>query len=303
MKLEKTLVAGATKEVARQSRRLPTKAPELPPAQSKSPTLSSAATSRPAPHIPSILLEGDDLPTPPSVTGPGEKFVVAPAQTVEPPSSEPRDLPAAYGTQALFLAAREPHCLHASWDLTADQRDGYHSRTPDRRLVLRVSRESAAGAPALEVPLAPEATHRFIEVPLAGTRYASELGYYEAGGRWTTITTSNVAVTPPETVAEDKTARFATMAPEPLSPPAPAPVCGQSPPLPGPSPEPAPGPPNFSAQPLGGASPPAPMADAFPVASPVPAQCPPRSNLRFSRLRLSPRLRRFPPASPIPATS
>lgn len=50
------------------------------------------------------------------------------ANTVPPPSAPPADLlrtaavlPAAYGTDRLVLLARDPHCLYAYWDLSAER--------------------------------------------------------------------------------------------------------------------------------------------------------------------------------------
>src|SRR5258708_11859453 len=86
--------------------------------------------------IPQILLEGDE-PTQARVTGRGEKFalgVSSPSARVEALEGE---LPAAYGTGRLFLAARDPHSLYAHWDLTAEQQRGHAALAKDHRLALR----------------------------------------------------------------------------------------------------------------------------------------------------------------------
>jgi uncharacterized protein len=67
--------------------------------------------------IPPILLEGD-APTSPAVGGPGQRYALGPTPPAEPAPVPTTELPEAYGTQQLFLTARDPHWLFAYWDLT-----------------------------------------------------------------------------------------------------------------------------------------------------------------------------------------
>jgi len=57
----------------------------------------------------------------------------------------------------------------------------------------------------------PESTHWFLPVTQAGVKYLAELGYYAAGGKWTTISTSQATLTPPDTMSDDMSAEFATI--------------------------------------------------------------------------------------------
>jgi len=272
MKIEITPVASAAEEVAPQPERVRTSVPKLSLLGGASLGPAAATPSQPSPKIPAILLEGDDPPLPPFVTGPGEKFLVAPAPPVAPLAPEPRELPAAYGTLALWLAARAPRCLYAHWDRTDDQQHASNSRAADRGLVLRIGQGSAGGTPVFEVHVEPEARHRFIDVPLAGACYGAELGYYEPGGRWTMVATSDVVTTPPEAAAEDTTVRFATMALEPVAPSSPSPAAVQSLDPVVRALEPLLGLPCSPAQPLGGTSAPAPLAEIVPTAPPMPGE-------------------------------
>ena len=101
--------------------------------------------------IPPVLLEGD-APTPaaPAAGGPGQRYALGPApssQRVPPAESE---LPEAYGTQQLFLTARDPHWLYAHWDLTREQLKKYNALSVDRHLVLRIYRGALGTASHLE---------------------------------------------------------------------------------------------------------------------------------------------------------
>ena len=68
-------------------------------------------------EVPSILLEGDQ-PMAPFVSGPGQKYALGPAPLTQHFETAEAELPEAYGTRRLFLAARDPHWLYAHWDLT-----------------------------------------------------------------------------------------------------------------------------------------------------------------------------------------
>src|SRR5262245_16804114 len=76
-------------------------------------------------NVPSILLEGDAPSSPPPAQGPGERYAVRPAAGSARPMGAGQELPQAYGTGRLLLAARDPHWLYAHWDLTRDQLNSY----------------------------------------------------------------------------------------------------------------------------------------------------------------------------------
>ena len=161
------------------------------------------------PAIPPILLERDK-PSDTPVSGPGQRYALGPTPPAGPAESE-GDLPEAYGTQQLMLAARDPHWLYAHWDLTREQQRSYNSRSADRHLILRVYAGSPGGRPVSEVHVHPESRHWFIHVDRAASQYVSELGFYSKKGRWETISTSSATLTPPDTASADTSAEFATI--------------------------------------------------------------------------------------------
>jgi hypothetical protein len=158
---------------------------------------------------PAILLEGDQ-PTPPPVSGPGEKYSLGP--TPPPPHiAADAELPEAYGTKRLFLAARDPHWLYAHWDLTRDQQLKLNAQSTDGHLVLRIYVNKVEGHPVYEIHVHPESRHWFTHVERAGNSYIAELGYYSAIGKWMRISASSGTMTPQDTVSSDTDADFATI--------------------------------------------------------------------------------------------
>jgi hypothetical protein len=160
--------------------------------------------------IPSILLEGD-APAPPAVGGPGQRYALGPTppgQHVPPAESE---LPEAYGTQQLFLTARDPHWLYAHWDLSQAQLKKYNGLSADGHLVLRVYRGTLEATPLTEIHVHPESRNWFVPVPDAGAKYLSALGYYDSGRRWVGLACSGATLTPPDSLSEETTLRFATI--------------------------------------------------------------------------------------------
>jgi len=171
-----------------------------------SPAEAKGYRARKGIDLPSILLEGDN-PPPPPVSGPGERYALAPtplepelpaikvvaeARTTQGPAPVEqtpdlppiRELPEAYGTERLFLAARDPHWLYAAWDLTAKQRDNYNALSRDGHLVVRTYLQQVGGTPESETHVHPGSKSWFIPVKSAGARYQAELGYQTRGGRW-----------------------------------------------------------------------------------------------------------------------
>jgi hypothetical protein len=178
-------------------------------------TGSTAPKAKRAPRsarlkIPPILLEGDANPAP-VAGGPGQRYALGPTppgQHVPPGGSE---LPEAYGTQQLFLTARDPHWLYAHWDLTLLQLRQYNSLSIDSHLVLRIYSGSLDGEPISEIHVHPESRNWFVPVPDAGAKYLSSLGYYDLGRRWVTLASSRATFTPPDSLSDETTLRFATI--------------------------------------------------------------------------------------------
>jgi uncharacterized protein len=157
-----------------------------------------------------ILLEGDE-PSPPAGTGPGQKFILGPSTTGNQPQPEKTVLPESYGTGKLLLAARDPHCLYAHWDITPQQQRQYNALSVDHHLVMRVAEEGFERGPVREIHVHPESRHWFIHVEHAAAQYVAELGYYRPKHQWITVTSSTAVVTPPDRPSTDREVRFATI--------------------------------------------------------------------------------------------
>jgi hypothetical protein len=161
-------------------------------------------------EIPAILLEGDS-PALPAASGPGEKFSLGPTSPQQNFPAPEMELPESYGTKKLFLTARDPHWLYAHWDLTRAQQTKLNSQSADGHLVLRIYADKIEGHPLYEIHVHPESRHWFAHVEEAGNSYAAELGYYSPVGRWMRIAASSATVTPPDQIAEESDAEFATI--------------------------------------------------------------------------------------------
>lgn len=169
---------------------------------------------RKAVQLPPLLLE-DDRPSEPAVSGPGERFSLGPIAPEKPAEVQlPSELPEAYGTERVFLTARDPHWLYASWDLTPAQRDRYNSLSREGHLILRIYLQEAHGTPTTETHVHSDSKSWFIHVPQAAARYAAELGFYEQNGSWHRIATSGATLTPPESPSQESAAEFTTIPPE-----------------------------------------------------------------------------------------
>jgi hypothetical protein len=57
----------------------------------------------------------------------------------------------------------------------------------------------------------PESRHWFAHVERAGTKYLSELGYYNKRRKWTSIAKSGATLTPAETISDETGVEFATI--------------------------------------------------------------------------------------------
>ena len=159
--------------------------------------------------VPPVLLEGD-TPLAQPVSGPGERYV-RPAIPTKAPAGPAQELPQAYGTGRLLLAARDPHWLYAHWDLTRDQLQKYNARSADGHLVLRIYQDAIGGTLCNEVHVHPESVNWFVNVAAAGAKYLSELGFYDVAGKWNAISSSGATITPPDSLSEDTSAWFATL--------------------------------------------------------------------------------------------
>jgi hypothetical protein len=127
---------------------------------------------------------------------------------------ESAELPDAYGTKQLLLVARDPHWLYANWDLTREQQQRYNDLSAEGHLILRVYAEAIGVELVAQVHVHPESRRWFVPVERGGMRYLAELGYNQPDGGWVTISASGVTLTPPEDVAAEGAAQFATIPPD-----------------------------------------------------------------------------------------
>jgi len=159
--------------------------------------------------VPPILLEGDEAVAAPSGDQP-EKFAVGPTPGAQPKSAESA-LTEGYQSGRLLLMARDPNCLYAHWDLTAEQQRDFRQGSPQGLLQVRIHREDVSGPLVNEVPVEHESRHTFIEVAESGAKYVAELGYPPPGGSWQRLAVSQPVVTPGDKKAEQQPIRFATL--------------------------------------------------------------------------------------------
>jgi uncharacterized protein len=177
--------------------------------ESPGPETESGPARKRTLKVPPILLEGD-RPTLAPLSGPGQRYALGPTPPTEHLETE-GELPEAYGTRQLLLAARDPHWLYAHWDLTVDQQRQYNSLARDKHLALRVFVGGTTGTMATEVEVHPESRHWFVHVDGAGTQYVAELGYYRKEGTWTAVSTSGPTLTPPDNLSPDTSAEFTSI--------------------------------------------------------------------------------------------
>jgi hypothetical protein len=163
--------------------------------------------------IPPILLEGD-APSAPPISGPGQRYALGPTPPTEHFAGVGESLPEAYGTKRLFITARDPHWVYATWDLTNAQLKEYNAQAADGHLQLRVFKNEISGEPLSQIHVHPESRNWFVPVPEAGAKYLAELGYTNSSGNWVSISKSSATFTPPDAMAEDTSVRFTTLPPD-----------------------------------------------------------------------------------------
>ncbi|MDB6059435.1 MAG: hypothetical protein JWO95_3279 [Verrucomicrobiales bacterium] len=187
----------------------PAVAKKTPKTKSEAPKKTRKTTLK----IPPILLEGD-APSAPPISGPGQRYSLGPTPPTEHFAGMGESLPEAYGTKRLFITARDPHWVYATWDLTNEQLKEYNALAGEGHLQLRVFKNEISSEPLSQIHVHPESRNWFIPVPEAATKYLAELGYVDSRSQWVSISKSGATFTPPDTVAEDWSVRFATIPPD-----------------------------------------------------------------------------------------
>ncbi len=123
-------------------------------------------------------------------------------------TAEALGLPRTYGTQTLTLMARDPRNIFAYWDI--DWPAAFREQEPqDRKVHLRLL--NADGGEELAVEIEPMAGSCYISVPEANVTYSGDIGFFQPREVWHSLATSELITTPPETVAGEGEADFATV--------------------------------------------------------------------------------------------
>lgn len=165
------------------------------------------------PPIPPILLEGDLEPQV-HTTGPGRRYA-RPPEAIEPATpatAEPEAWVEDYGLGRLWLAARDPHTLHASWDLTTHQ-----AAAAGERLALRVFAGREPAGVFREVALPHGARSVFVPAEGAGEWFVATIGFTDPARGWQELARSTPVCTPPLATREAPGEQFVmlTLPPEP----------------------------------------------------------------------------------------
>jgi hypothetical protein len=116
-------------------------------------------------------------------------------------------LPASYGTDLLYVIARDPKSLFLYWDLNWTPLFAQAGLSA-RQVHLRVYREdgSIEGTPEIN----PFRGHCYVDVAAAGTGYYCELGCFD-GDEWTSLARSGTTATPEASMSDDLSAHFAAL--------------------------------------------------------------------------------------------
>ncbi len=118
-------------------------------------------------------------------------------------------LPDTYREDTLSLAARDPRWLFSYWDFDWSRYSGAEMRGGVAQFFLRVT--TAAGAEEALVEIQPAARNWYVPVAHPATAYVAEIGFFAKTGAWHPVVRSGAATTPPDGVAADAPADFATV--------------------------------------------------------------------------------------------
>ena len=95
--------------------------------------------------------------------------------------------------------------------ICSEQRATPNTASSNDHLILRIYLGKVKGHSSSEIHLHPESRHWFAHVAHAGNPYAAELGYYSVVVKWMRVAVSSSTVTPPDAVASENDAKFATI--------------------------------------------------------------------------------------------
>lgn len=146
--------------------------------------------------------------------GDAHKYEAAPFQDAPPSGPIPAyedlgALPASYNQDTLFLVARDPRWVFTYWDFDWSKFSASEHRYGVAQFFLKL--RTGAGAEETTLEIKPEARNWYVPVGQPDTVYTAEIGYFDRNGSWQSIVKSAPAKTPPDALAEDANAQFATV--------------------------------------------------------------------------------------------
>lgn len=140
------------------------------------------------------------------------KFDVSGSEYVHPQKPAYEDLgelPHAYGTRRLFLAARDPYYLFAYWDFTHEQLvEEAWSKAHDHQTFLQVYRSSSERIAQVRIEYTPSSYIFKVE---PNHSFYAEIGFYNHNGSFEVLARSNECHTPRENLSPYTEARFITI--------------------------------------------------------------------------------------------
>ena len=147
---------------------------------------------------------------------PGEihKYEVAaqtptPAQGAAPAFEDLGALPGTYFEDTIYLVARDPRWLFAYWDFDWSKYPAASMRGGFAQFFLKILKED--GTQETIVEITPDARNWYVPVSAPDTLYFGEIGFFARDGGWAGVVTSGATKTPPDALAEEAAADFATV--------------------------------------------------------------------------------------------
>lgn len=118
------------------------------------------------------------------------------------------ELPQSYGTNTIYLIARDPRWLFTYWDIDWSNFPAEKMEKGERKAFLKLFRGEHEES-SIEINL--EAKNWYLPVSQAGANYRVELGHFGRRGSWKSIARSNEASTPADSLSTEPATNFATV--------------------------------------------------------------------------------------------
>jgi hypothetical protein len=118
------------------------------------------------------------------------------------------NLPAGYGSNTLFLVARDPHWLFSYWDVNWEQFPASERLGGEARAYLKLFGEEGELS---TVEVQADARNWYLPAPRAEAVYWAQVGVFDAGGAWRLIAESDRAATPANSISAKEEVAFATV--------------------------------------------------------------------------------------------